>query len=57
MRWSVPGAQTMLLLRAVALNGDWLDFQHFRRQQTHLERYHTPYPEARPDIFSLEAAA
>jgi hypothetical protein len=25
MHWSMPGAQTMLLLRAVALNGDWLD--------------------------------
>jgi hypothetical protein len=57
MRWSMPGAQTMLQLRAVALNDDWQDFQRFRRQQSHLERYQTPYPDTLPDIFALEAAA
>jgi hypothetical protein len=57
MRWSMPGAQTMLDLRAVALNGDWPDFQRFRRQQSHLERYRTPYPEIVPDIVALVAAA
>jgi hypothetical protein len=57
MHWSIPGAQTMLQLRAVALNGDWLDFQRFRRQQSHLERYQVPYPDSLPDIVTLEAAA
>jgi hypothetical protein len=57
MHWSMPGAQTMLELRAVALNGDWSDFQHFRRRQSHLDRYQTSYPDSRPDIVTLEAAA
>jgi hypothetical protein len=57
MRWSTAGAQTLLDLRAVAFNGDWDDFQHFRRQQSHLQRYHIPYPDSLPDILALEAAA
>ena len=57
MRWSLPGAQTMLDLRTVAFNGDWLAFQRFRREQSHRERYATPYPDSLPDIFALEAAA
>jgi hypothetical protein len=32
MRWSRDGAQVMLDLRSVYLNGDWDDFQRFRRQ-------------------------
>jgi hypothetical protein len=57
MRWSIAGAQTLLDLRAVAFNGDWDDFQYFRRQHSHLQRYLTPYPDALPDILALEAAA
>jgi hypothetical protein len=57
MCWSIPGAQTLLDLRAVALNGDWDDFHVFRRKLVHLERYQTPYPISVPDIFALEAAA
>jgi hypothetical protein len=57
MRWSSAGAQALLDLRAVAFNADWDDFQRFRRQQSHLERYHTPYPDTLPDILALEAAA
>jgi hypothetical protein len=57
MRWSKVGAQAMLDLRTVAFNDDWLDFQCFRRQQSHRERYHTPYPDSRPDISTLERAA
>lgn len=45
MRWSVPGAQAMLDLRAVYLNADWDDFQQFRRQQAHQQRFGSPYPE------------
>lgn len=57
MRWSLAGAQTLLDLRAVAFNDDWDDFQHFRRQQSHVERYHTRYPDSLPTILALEAAA
>lgn len=57
MRWSLPGAQTMLDLRTVAFNGDWQAFQRFRREQSHRERYATPYPDSLPDILALEAAA
>ena len=57
MRWSIAGAQTLLNLRSVAFNDDWDDFQSFRRQQSHLERYQTPYPDSLPDILALEAAA
>jgi hypothetical protein len=57
MQWSFAGAQSLLDLRSVAFNGDWDDFQRFRRQQMHLECYHTPYPDALPDIVALEAAA
>jgi len=40
MRWRVPGAQAMLDLRAVYLNGDWETFQQHRIKQ---ER-HRLYP-------------
>lgn len=40
MRWCVPGAQAMLDLRAVYLNGDWEAFQQHRIKQ---ER-HRLYP-------------
>jgi hypothetical protein len=33
MSWSQQGAQAMLALRAVALNGDWDEFQVFYRQE------------------------
>jgi hypothetical protein len=33
MRWTVKGAQAMLSLRAVFLNGDWKDFQQYRIRQ------------------------
>ena len=57
MQWSFAGAQSLLQLRSVAFNGDWADFQRFRRRLVHQERYHTPYPEVRPEIMALEAAA
>jgi hypothetical protein len=40
MRWRVPGAQAMLDLRAVYINGDWDAFQTHRIQ----EERHTLYP-------------
>jgi hypothetical protein len=30
MRWRIPGAQAMLNLRAVYINGDWNAFQNHR---------------------------
>jgi hypothetical protein len=33
MSWKQPGAQAMLQLRSMALNGDWDDFQDFYRQR------------------------
>lgn len=33
MRWKVPGAQAMLQLRAIHVNGDWDAFQAYRIQQ------------------------
>jgi hypothetical protein len=57
MHWSADGAQVMLGLRAVSLNGDWDNFHRFRRRQAHLARYHTPYPDLSPEAVLLEAAA
>ena len=61
MRWSCKGAQEMLGLRAVYLNGDWEEFQHFRRQQARVKRYGTPHPahalEDSPEPFVLKIAA
>lgn len=41
MRWSIPGAQAMLDLRAVYLNGEWEDFQRHRLKQERRRLY--PY--------------
>jgi hypothetical protein len=30
MRWKVPGAQAMLHLRVIYINGDWTEFQEYR---------------------------
>jgi hypothetical protein len=39
MSWTQRGAQAMLQLRAVALNGDWDDFQQFYRLRQSRELY------------------
>ena len=39
MRWTPPGAQAVLDLRAVRVNDDWDDYHHFRRQQQHQRLY------------------
>jgi hypothetical protein len=39
MRWTKPGAQAVLDLRAVRLNDDWDDYQRFRRQRQHQRLY------------------
>lgn len=57
MRWSKQGAQGMLDLRATYLNGDWHDFQRFRRQQAHQQRYHSDHPDTLPEAILLRVAA
>ena len=33
MHWTIPGAQALLRLRCVALNGEWEAFMRYRIQQ------------------------
>lgn len=53
MRWSVAGAQAMLDLRTVHLNDDWDDFQRFRRQYVHRQRYGSLHPMSRSEVVAL----
>lgn len=39
MRWTVPGAQSMLHLRGIYLNGDWDDFVAFRIETEQRQLY------------------
>jgi hypothetical protein len=39
MRWTKPGAQAILNLRATRVNDDWDKYQHFRRQRQHRRLY------------------
>jgi hypothetical protein len=39
MRWRVPGAQAILDLRAVYVNGDWDRFQEHRIEQERCRLY------------------
>lgn len=41
MRWTVDGAQAMLDLRSVRINGDWEAYWQFHRQQQHQRLYGT----------------
>jgi hypothetical protein len=52
MRWRVPGAQAMLDLRAVHINGDWESFQEHRVEQERRRLY--PY---RPQVLQMRRAA
>jgi len=56
MRWSMAGAQVMLGLRAVYLNGDWDDFQRFRRRRAHQRRYRSLHPDILPEELMLGVA-
>ncbi len=57
MHWSKSGAQAMLDLRATHLNGDWDDFQRFRRHQVHEQRYGSIHPGRVPEEIMLSVAA
>jgi hypothetical protein len=48
MRWSMNGAQAMLKLRSVYLNGDWQRYWTFHRQQEQSRLYGTPNLETQP---------
>ena len=55
MRWEQSGAEYLLRLRAVAENGDWDDYQLFRRQQRHQRLYSSPFPSHHPfDTLALD---
>ena len=47
MRWTKEGAEHLLLLRAVAENGDWDDYHRFRKQQRHARLYNSSFPHQR----------
>jgi hypothetical protein len=57
MRWSKLGAQVMLNLRATFLNGDWDDFQRFRRHQAHQQRYGSSHPDIIPEDIMMSVAS
>jgi len=53
MHWTLPGAQAMLRLRCIALNGQWEDFMRYYIDQETARLYpndpqHRPEPEALP---------
>jgi hypothetical protein len=48
MRWTKPGAQAVLDLRAVRLNGDWDRYWHWHREQQHAAHYGTTIPRPAP---------
>jgi hypothetical protein len=50
MRWTVPGAEALLTLRAVHENGDWEAFHEFRRAQQHQTLYAEPLDETWLDL-------
>ncbi len=44
MRWTQAGAQAVLDLRAVRLNGDWDAYWQYHRQQQHQRLYGAALP-------------
>lgn len=58
MRWTQAGAQAVLDLRAVRLNGDWDAYWQFQREQQHARLYRLTVPlPASPEDQALELAA
>ncbi len=45
MRWTQAGAESLLHLRSVAINGDWDAYHQFRQRQRHQRLYHLPFPQ------------
>lgn len=44
MRWTEPGVENLLRLRAVAENGDWADYHRHRKEKRQQRLYQTPWP-------------
>lgn len=58
MRWTQAGAEEVLLLRAVYVNGDEEAYHEHRRRQRHLRLYKSPLQEAEhPEEQTLRLAA
>jgi hypothetical protein len=57
MRWTPTGAQAVLDLRAVRLNGDWDAYWQFHRQQQHQRVYGSEPAAAHPEAQVLRMAA
>ena len=57
MRWTQDGAQAMLDLRAVRINGDWDAYWQFHRQQQHERLYGAAPAAASPEAQVLQMAA
>jgi hypothetical protein len=57
LRWTQDGAQAVLDLRAVRLNGDWDAYWQFHRAQQHLRLYGTAPTAAIPEAQVLQMAA
>ena len=57
MRWTQDGAQAMLDLRAVRINGDWDAYWQFQRQQQHQRLYGAAPAAASPEAQVLQMAA
>jgi hypothetical protein len=58
MRWSRAGAQALLDLRAIRLNGQWDAYWRFHRQRQHRRRYPASPPDRFPvDLQILDMAA
>jgi hypothetical protein len=58
MRWSRAGAQALLDLRAIRLNGQWDAYWLFHRRRQHLRRYPNSPPDQLPiDLRALDPAA
>jgi hypothetical protein len=57
MRWTLSGAQAILDLRAVRINGDWDAYWQFHRQQHHQRLYGAASTAALPEAQLLQMAA
>lgn len=58
MRWHRAGAEQVLALRAVDLNGDWEPYHDYRRGQRHLRLYRGPQEQVEaPEEQTLRWAA
>jgi len=54
MRWTLPGAQALLDLRAVRINDDWDAYQAFHRRKQHQRLYDHPCQAIpAPELFTL----